>query len=294
MSCCEARSPASKARGLAFPIRQFHRGIEEKLMEIVEHTSNILKLKAKGGAWSSLPIKITLPVGPIFFFAGLAVTLLAGKVATLNCDRIEPTQITCELTSSGLLSHNVKSIEQLKGAELESKRSRRTRSRNTYRVALLAKSGKIPLTDVYSSGGSSSRNVALINNFVNNPGANNLKIKEDHRWVAYPFGLLFMLVGGWIFIKIASLKTLVSFTLNKTSSQANFKYQNILLQSEIRQEELDNIEIARVDETVSSSKGQNYNINLILKSGKSIDLMFFQDRSELAEAINQFLDVNEQ
>lgn len=261
-------------------------------MQIVEHTSKILKLKAKRGAWSfSGRIAVALFFGPTFFFAGLALMIVFGKVATLNCDRLESTQITCELTRSGLLSRNVKSIGKLKGAELEVGGD--TDSDPTYRVVLIADNGKIPLNDIYSSSGSSGENVARINAFVNNIGETKLKIKQDYRWFAYPFGGIFMLAGTFAFLCYTLPKVLVACTLNKHSGRASLKLENIFLQSEIIEDKLDNIKMAQIYETVRS-EGLNYDIHLILKSGESIYLGAFLNRSELAKAINQFLDANEQ
>ena len=107
-------------------------------------------------------------------------------------------------------------------------------------------------------------------------------------------GGIFMLAGGAIFLGFGLPKQIVSCIFDKTYNQASLKRENVFLQSTTTEEKLDNIKMAQIDESFDSDDGYNYNINLILKSGKSIYLGTFKNRSELAEAINQFLDVNEQ
>lgn len=146
----------------------------------------------------------------IFILAGGTAIAFFGKVARLQCHRLEPIRVDCQLTSSGLLGKNTTAIAQLQGAEIEMNRNnnrRRTnrgntrdRSNNrdnlTYRVMLIAANDRTPLTEYYSSGRSGhEKKVKTIRNFLNNSTEKNLVIKEDSRWLIYPIGGLFVLLG---------------------------------------------------------------------------------------------------
>ncbi|NER34153.1 MAG: hypothetical protein F6J93_08940 [Oscillatoria sp. SIO1A7] len=250
-------------------------------MEIVEHTSNILRLKAKRGPWSGTMV-LTLLVSPILFLVGLIVLLLSEKV-TLNCERVEPTRTTCELTSSGLLGQNVRSIEELKGAKLRGSGSSKS-------LLLLADTGAIYIG---KSREWSNINVNKVNDLVNNRGQAYLKAEKDYPFGGYLFGVLFMLLSAYVFIASFLVKVLISGTFDKTSGQASFKFKSILFQTKFIEENLDNIQKVEIDRRFRKEE-QNFGIQLRLKSGKSIYLGAFQNRYEIETAINEFLGVNEQ
>ena len=57
---------------------------------------------------------------------------------------------------------------------------------DTYRVVLITENGRIPLSEVYSSGERGKRARAnQINAFLSNPEQMSLRIQQDHRWFAY-------------------------------------------------------------------------------------------------------------
>ncbi len=128
-----------------------------------------------------------------FIPAGLLLVILFGKVTILECNYSRQNQIVCQLESSGLLGKKLTKIKQIQGTEVEVNSDS---DGDTYRVVIISKNGKIPLTDYYSSGRLGKyRQVEQINYFINNPETPNLKIKNDGRWFAYPSGGIFILIG---------------------------------------------------------------------------------------------------
>jgi hypothetical protein len=71
--------------------------------------------------------------------------------------------------------------------------------RDAYRVVLLTDGGKVPFTTA-SSGGAEEKqkNADRINAFISNSGKTSLHVQQDDRWLAYPFGGIFVLLGGGV------------------------------------------------------------------------------------------------
>lgn len=139
--------------------------------------------------------------GGVFVLAGSAVVLFFGEVATLTCDRIEMTQVACELTSKRLFKERVTSIPMghLQGAEVDVNRDS---DGDTYRVVLVTQNGRIPFTNAYSSRAKGKREkVNQIDAFINHSEQKSLTIRQDDRWSAYLFGGLFALSGGGVMIR---------------------------------------------------------------------------------------------
>ncbi len=112
-------------------------------MKIVQQTSSELTLRLR-------PVGLWI-FGGIFAAAGLAVIVFFGRATALTCKRVEPTQVSCELTESGLPGVQLReiSVSGLYGAEVE---THTNSDGNTYRVVLLTSEGKVPFTVIYSSG----------------------------------------------------------------------------------------------------------------------------------------------
>ena len=64
----------------------------------------------------SLLLSIVLSI--VFPLSGVVIILTAG-LTNLKCDRVEPTLVNCELTSSSSLGNTTTSIKQLKGTEVK-------------------------------------------------------------------------------------------------------------------------------------------------------------------------------
>ena len=141
------------------------------------------------------PYLLALP-GAIFVGVGVLVMIGLGQVSTLQCDRIEPTQIACTLTARRFLKKHITPIPngQLQGAEVEVHHHQK--GGVTYRVILITKTSKIPLTEAYTFDEGKKRQKAnQIDSFINNSEQSSLEIQQDNRWIIYPFGGLFVVAG---------------------------------------------------------------------------------------------------
>ncbi len=140
----------------------------------------------------------TVLTASIFVLFGLMVMVLSGERATLTCQRVEPTQGSCQLVISGLFGSDEITIplNQLQNAKLELITD--TRGRGGYRVVLLTDYDKVPFISTWSHNEQEKQKKAdLINAFIGNPGETSLRIQQDERWSAYSVGGFIILVGGW-------------------------------------------------------------------------------------------------
>ena len=136
----------------------------------------------------------------IFITIGVAAAIFFGKRVTLQCDRIQPDQVACELTATSILGTQSTAIPQgqLKGAEVQ-KSSRVNTSSNskTYRIVLVTQTGRIPMTRAYTLGKKGKQDKAnQIDAFLRNPAQKSLTVRQDNRWTAYILGGAFVLAGS--------------------------------------------------------------------------------------------------
>jgi hypothetical protein len=163
-------------------------------MKNVEPTPNRLSLQAN----NLMTAMGTVLFGSVFVVSGLVAMVVFGELATLTCQRVEPTQGSCQFVHSGLLGSDETTIplNQLQSAKVDVNEGNRG---NTYRVVLLTNGGKVPFTSVWSSGAEGKqKNADRINAFIGNPGKTSLRVQQDDRWFAYPFGGIFILAGGGV------------------------------------------------------------------------------------------------
>lgn len=163
-------------------------------MKIVEPTPNRLRLQAN----NLMTAMGTVLFGSIFVVGGLAAMVVFGELATLTCHRVEPTQGSCQFVHSSLLGSDETTIplNQLQSAKVDVNESHKG---DTYRVVLLTDSGKVPFTTAWSSGAvEKQKNADQINAFIGNPGKASLRVQQDDRWFAYPFGGIFILAGAGV------------------------------------------------------------------------------------------------
>ncbi len=73
------------------------------------------------------------------------------------------------------------------------------------------------------------------------------------------------------------------------------KRQNLLFQSDIREEKLDAIKQVLVVHEKTDSGGEKFHLKLVLNSGESIALDSLKDHFafEIKKTINKFLDIDE-
>ena len=213
--------------------------------------------------------------------AGLMVILAFGELATLNCDRIKPTKIACELTKSSLLGKDVTAIKEIQGAELE----------RGARILLIADGKRIPLTEIYNySEGEEERlknKVNRINAFINNPEELSLKVQQDFRLVSYLIGGVFLVIGVLITLYALLNKYSILCFFDKGSGRMYLKRQNLLFQSDSREERLDAIREARVQ---LGSKNKKSYTELLGTSGATIFLGSLNNNVQVVQTINQFLN----
>lgn len=149
-----------------------------------------------------------LIMGLGFSLIGALSIFVFGQVSELNCTRQNSDAPACTLTYSGVMGSFRQSIGSLRGARVEDNCDE---DDCAYRVQIETSSGFYPLTDYYSSG-SKAGMVNRIHAFLNNPVEQNLYIVEDSRWLIYPFGGVFGVLGLWI---LANIFNSTSYILDK-------------------------------------------------------------------------------
>ncbi len=201
-------------------IRTLQIPIEEKYMQITEHSSTVLKLQAKSWLWL-WPFRcgISLLVGTAVFSVGLI--LIFGEIYS---------------------SHLGDSVRWQK--------------------------------------------VEQINALTNNPEKLDPNIQKDHCWFVYLSGGVLMLAGAGRTLNKLSNKSPIVCIFNKNLDILHLKRQNLLFESDSREERLDAIRVARVE----SDSEYGLSTELLLKSGAHISLGSSRNSSEVAETINQCLN----
>lgn len=261
-------------------------------MKIVEQTPHRLRLQAK----NLTTIVRTALFGTPFLLAGLAAILFFGRLSTLKCQRVEPTQGSCQLVNSGLLGSNETKIplNQLQGAKVDVNEDS---NGDTYRVVLLTNSGEVPFTPVWSSGsGGKQKNADRINAFIGNPEEISLRVQQDDRWFAYPFGGIFALVGGGlVFGSLLYGEFIVSCTFDKALGLMRLK-RHTLRCTKVTEWKLQEINQVEVKEHTDSDGDKTYSVWLNLRSGENIPLLLQsitdkQGNQKMAEYIRQFLNL---
>jgi hypothetical protein len=112
-------------------------------MKIVVQTSRRLELESGNPLGA---VAGTL-FGMLFLVAGVAAILLLGRLTVLMCQRLEPNQIECQLTSTGLLGSQTTQITALEGAEVA---THSDDDGDTYSIVLFAVGQKIPFSKIRS------------------------------------------------------------------------------------------------------------------------------------------------
>ncbi len=261
-------------------------------MKIVEQTPNRLRLRAN----NLNGIVRTALFGTPFLLTGLAVMLFFGRLTSLKCQRVEPTQGSCQLVNSGLLGSDETTIplNQLQGAKVDVNQDS---DGDTYRVVLLTDGGEVPFTWVWSSGtGGKQKNADRINAFISNPGEISLRVQQDDRWFAYPFGGLFALVGaGLVFGSLLNGEFIVSFTFDKALGLVRLKQQT-LRRTKVTEWRLREINQVEVKEHTDSDGDKTYSLTLNLRSGEHIpvplqSITSQEGNQKMAECIRQFLNL---
>ncbi len=257
-------------------------------LEIIERTPTTLKLEAKRKL-----VLLDILLGGIFFVVGLAIMSSWAKLTTLKCDRLTPTQVACELTSSSLLEKHITPIPvgEFQGAELKVKESS---NGTTYGVTLLTKKKDIPLSDWRSSSKKVKyKKVKEINDFIRNPEQMSLRIQQDDRWFVNALGGIFALSGSSVIVKTLTKKLDITCIFDKDADRMYLKRQNIFKKAETREEILYEIKKAQIVEKTNKEGNKTYNIKLTLRSDDEITLLpldISYNPYKITQSINHFLE----
>jgi hypothetical protein len=254
-------------------------------MNIVKQTSTILKLQGKRRFAELLGVLF----GTAFLLVGLEIIISWGNLTDLQCDRSAAKQIiTCKITSSNLRRQYITPIAagQLQGAEVQARKGSKS---TTYGVVPITKSGKIPLTNIYSSGlgAKHQENSDKINRFISNPEQISLSIQQNDRWFAYPGGSVFALAGGVIIYSSLMAQSMLSCVFDKKADRVWLKQRSII-KAEAKEMTLSYIKEARVTKV----KDKTYMMQLLLMSGEEVPLETSNNASKhykVAESINKFI-----
>lgn len=264
-------------------------------MKIVEETPTLMKLQKSS---YSIIYNYSRWLGWIFFCSlffpiGLLI-FSSGSPKTLKCNRIEPTQANCKLTSHTFSGKETTSIRKLEGAEIEVNEDS---DGDTYGVILQTKEGKILLGDYYISYDSGMQEeVNKINAFINNPLQNSLIIKRSPMWIIYGIGVLIICIAVAFIIHFLRVKVTTKCILDKELGSIYLRRWGFLGVETIncKLDEIDKVTVELLDD----DGGSTYDAELKLISGRKIildlDSPIFCNHNKLVKevvaSINQFLN----
>ncbi|BAQ61117.1 cysteine sulfinate desulfinase/cysteine desulfurase and related enzymes [Geminocystis sp. NIES-3708] len=259
-------------------------------MKIKKQTSQILEL---GNSKFYLGRLFLFLFATPFFCAGIAVIFFMGTLNTLQCNRVEFQQISCQLIREGLRGKKNIDIGQVYSTELGISGGDEG---DTYRIELNTSEGIIPLTEVYSSGSTNKRKqVKKINNFITDKTQNSLKIKQDDRLFAYPFGGIFVLVGGSLMLGSLTFFRQINCIFNNGNGTFFIREDN-LFQSKIKQYGLGEIKEVIIVEEKDSDGDKILKSKIILHRGLEIPLDLtgnISEKEKIIKSINHFLQLTD-
>ena len=260
-------------------------------MKIVEQTPYRLRLEA--GILATIVSLAFLGMPNLLF--GLCIILIFSPLSTLECQRVEPTQGSCQLVNSSLLGSNETKIplNQLQSAKVDV--STDSEGDNTYGVVLLTNSGEISMSVGTSDADEKQKNAARINAFINNPEEISLHVQQDNREFGYLLGGISGLIGaGLMFGSLLYREFIVSYTFDKALDLVRLKRQTFL-HTKVTELSLREINQVDIKEKTDSDGDKTYSVWLNLKSGEHISLSLQgitdkQNNQKIAECIRQFLN----
>ena len=260
-------------------------------MKIVEQTPHRLRLEAE--ILATIVSLAFLGMPNLLF--GLGIILISSPLSTLKCQRVEPTQGSCQLVNSSLLGSNETKIplNQLQSAKVDV--SKDSDGDNNYGVVLLTNSGEIPMGLETFDADETQKNAARINAFINNPEEISLHVQQDDHEFGYLLGGLSGLVGaGLMFGSLLYREFIVSYTFDKALDLVRLKRQT-LFHTKVTELSLREINQVDIKEKTDSDGDKTYSVWLNLKSGEHISLSLQgitdkQNNQKIAECIRQFLN----
>lgn len=255
-------------------------------MRIIQQTPTVLNLQVQKYSESLLT---GLPFGLVFLLVGLKISFGGDYLTILKCNRIEPTQINCEIVAKNWLGQQTDPIPvtNLQGSQVEVNDDS---DGDTYRIVLMTQNSQIPLTNSYSSGLGTNHyeNNLLINSFIQASEQNSLTIQQDDRLIVM-LGLVLAFPGFLFTIYELKAKNITHCLFDKTSNQLCITKRNIL---KSEQEEKSLTEVKKVEVTEDVEDGKT--ISLVLMTGDNFVLKTQKEQKnydQIAQSINQFLEV---
>ncbi|MDX2216164.1 MAG: tetratricopeptide repeat protein [Oculatellaceae cyanobacterium bins.114] len=229
-------------------------------MKILEQTPDRLVLRHRPLGWWI--------AGGIFALVGLLITL-SGEQSTLRCDRIQPTQGTCQLSHKRLLSFSSRTLplEVIEGATVNVTSIQKT---DHYTVILQTQTETIGWGELSTDRPSTEAIAAQINAFLNNPNETTLLVQQDGRLNLLPGGSLVVVIG----VSLIIFATTSKCVFDKPKGSVWIHHQR-LFHTQTVTCPLDEIERARLSKSTSRSKGKTVHesrIVLVLKSDKLLPL----------------------
>lgn len=171
-------------------------------------------------------LRTALAQRKFLFFFGICLVLITasilwfnGRATTLNCQRLEPTQVDCvsQVKWLGVVPLTSRTIPQVQAASLSSNCSAAQSDRVetcVYGVNLLTAAGEIAISPALASGDNKEEKeafVAQVNAFITNPNSPSLQATQTElgrqTWVLAGimlFGLMMVLVNLRRAVKAAS------------------------------------------------------------------------------------------
>lgn len=202
-------------------------------MRVVRQTSTQLTLRY-------YPWKVWL-ISLLMITVGLII-LHSGRVVTLTCNRVEPSEGLCALTSQGIWESTSTEFPTslLQGAVVDQHQhvdrddEGRESYKYSYRVVLLTRRGEIPFTSYYTSSGYRQKTVIVhrINDFVRFPDQTSLIVQQDDRWFAYLLGGILTFAG---LISALGFGQLITCHFDKTLDQVVIKQQGLFTTQTVKQ-----------------------------------------------------------
>ncbi|MEL6494872.1 MAG: hypothetical protein AAFQ41_07080 [Cyanobacteria bacterium J06623_7] len=267
-------------------------------MEIIAQTPRRLELgyrDTKSG-WGS-------KVGATLFglaFCGFGIWgMFAGRQKILKCIRLDPVQIECQLTTSGLIGSETITLANVQQAQLIKRRgaSRPNRStrKDVYGVVLITDDQKTAISAVSTSNYPTKQaEVRRINSFINNPQQFALNLRSDGRGLGLIVGGILATIGCGVIYALWQVKMVSKAVFNRDLARVKIHKTSVYGQLEQLSWYLREIEQSFIEE----SRGKNdtyYSLNLKFsdRQRQRVTLLRTTDRLKaetLLSTIRQFLD----
>ena len=247
-------------------------------MEVVEKSAGRLIVQESRG-WF-LPL-----FGGLFLITGIVVLFLLAQTRTIECTRLEPQLVQCDIETSFLgLPLNMRRINGLQFAFVAE--SPGSDGEETYQVVLTSLAGETPLTAYFSSGYEDKQGIAdQLNGFVADQSPEAITVRDRPGFFNYLFGLIFMGLG--VLLIIIGLQRQV-YTLDRMTNAFIYTRRGLFRRRD-RSYPLDEI-----DDVYLEGDGDMQRIVLAIAGGADVPLTMAytsgrESKEQVVQAINDFL-----